>query len=167
MTRKPRLKTGLYWHVVNRGGGRRDIFRTDTDRRLILSIIARGVGKFDVEVLAYCLMSNHYHLVLKCTAEELQRFMHYVGFVYTQQYNRAHGTDGPLFRGRCSPTRIDSATHLYRAVVYTHENPLEPYPHVHPRDYKWSSCGAHHGDRDAPAWLTLPSTPATSPALMR
>ena len=101
MARFSRLDlAGGWYHVANRGAGRQRIFRNDDHRQLFVDLLGELEQQFQVEVHAYCLMSNRYDLVLYCHAPNLSRAMRHLGGVYTQRYNRLAGRDGPLFRGR-------------------------------------------------------------------
>lgn len=89
---------GAWHHVINRGTARQAIFSTDEQRAYFLSLLAATHERFNAEWHAYCLMSNHYHLLLRTPEANLQRIMRHVGGLYTQFYNRTEGRDGPLMR---------------------------------------------------------------------
>ncbi|MDQ2995288.1 MAG: transposase [Pseudomonadota bacterium] len=82
---------------MNRGLRRKDIFYTPTDREVFLSLLKDINEKFHVQIHAYCLMSNHYHLLLHTPLPNLQKAMRHLGGVYTQRFNRDHNKDDPLF----------------------------------------------------------------------
>jgi putative transposase len=106
-----------------------------------------------VEVHAYCLMGNHYHLLVRSTQGQLSPAMQRLGAMFTRRVNGRAGADGPVFRGRFHSVRLDRNEHLLELVRYIHRNPLDigwERPLV---DYRWSSHAAHAGLRTAPPWL--------------
>jgi len=94
-------------HVTSRGDRRESIYRDDADRQAQLDVIARAADRFDAQVLAYCLMGNHLHLVLHTRAANLSRLMRHVNGLYTQRFNRRHGVVGRLFQGRFKAILVD------------------------------------------------------------
>ena len=89
-----------YYHVMNRGGGRRSIFHGQQYYLGFLDCLDQAHTRFGVEIQAYCLMGNHYHLLIKTPRGNLSRAMRHINGVYTEYYNKIKKTDGPLFRGR-------------------------------------------------------------------
>ena len=88
------------YHVTARGDRREPIYLDDDDRITQLRVVAQAMQRFDAQVLAYCQMSNHYHLVLHTRQANLSRLMRHLNGVYTQAFNRRHGLVGHLFRER-------------------------------------------------------------------
>lgn len=141
------------YHVTNRGLARQLIFLDASDRLAFLNVLADAWSRWRIELYAYCLMGNHYHLCLKTPEAKLSRIMRHINGVYTQQFNRAHRRDGPLFRGRYKALLIEAEDYLGQVVRYIHLNPVEAEMVKKPEDYKWSS----HKDyvrRKAPRWLS-------------
>ena len=101
-----------WYHVMNRGAGRRKIFNDRADREIFLETLGEACHQFCIEVHAYCLMGNHYHLLLKTPQANLSRAMRHINGVYTQRYNRSNKTDGSLFRGRYQAILVDSDAYL-------------------------------------------------------
>ena len=91
---------GAWYHVMNRGRRAEQIFEQDSDQELFLTLLREAALLWDVPVSAFCLMDNHYHLLIQTPQANLSRFMRHLNGVYTQRYNRLHGYDGQLFRGR-------------------------------------------------------------------
>jgi len=87
--------TNAWYHVMNRGSGYRDIFCNDNHRMLFLDLLSEISKMFGVEIHGFCLMDNHYHLLVRTPASNLQRVMRHLNGVYTQRYNRMEETDGP------------------------------------------------------------------------
>lgn len=101
MSRPLRIECpGAIYHVTSRGDRREPIYRDDEDRSAQLEIIAQAMDRFDAQVLAYCQMGNHFHLVLHTRRANLSRLMRHLNGVYTQAFNRRHGLAGHLFQGR-------------------------------------------------------------------
>lgn len=146
---------GAWYHVMNRGAGRRRIFKTDTERRIFLALLGELNETFGVGIHAYCLMPNHYHLLLETPRANLSLAMRHLSGVYTQRMNRRASTDGPLFRGRFKATLIDADSYLAQLSRYIHLNPLEARLVRHPGNYPWSSYRAYLGRVQPPDWLTL------------
>ncbi|WP_218244941.1 transposase [Pseudomonas sp. 09C 129] len=95
MTRPLRIEfPGVVCHVTSRGDRREPIFVDDADREALLAVVAQGMLRFDAQVLAYCLMGNHYHFVLHTRQANLSRLMRHINGVYTQVFNRRHGKVG-------------------------------------------------------------------------
>jgi len=156
MSRPLRIEyENAYYHVVNRGRGRRLIYPDTPYYQDYLQCLAEVNSRFGVEVHAYCLMGNHYHLLLKTPQGNLSRAMRHIDGVYTQRHNRRKKTDGPLFRGRYKAIVIDASAYLLQVSRYIHRNPIElKSPLV--KDlitYPWSSYAAYLNRDPAPDWL--------------
>ena len=96
---------GAWHHVINRGVAQQPIFENDADRRLFLRLLCDASSDHGVEIHGYCLMGNHYHLLMCTPHANLGTAMKALSERYTQAYNRKYGRDGPLFRGRSWSTR--------------------------------------------------------------
>ena len=126
MARPLRIEySGAWYHVMNRGAGHREIYSDDVSRRRFLMLLDDINERYDVEIHAWCLMSNHYHLLVCTPKPNLGRAMRHVDGVYAQWWNRHRGTDGPLFRGRYKAILVDSNSYLLQLSRYIHRNPLE------------------------------------------
>jgi REP element-mobilizing transposase RayT len=145
---------GAWHHVMNRGARREPIFTCASDGRAFLDIIGEQADRTGIEVHAYCLMGNHYHLLVRTPAARLSDFMQHVGSTYTRRFNHRRGYDGPLFRGRFLSKVVDSDAYLSVVSRYIHRNPLDVRPAVSLDTYRWSSYGAYVGMAVRPVWLT-------------
>jgi REP element-mobilizing transposase RayT len=127
---------------MNRGRRGEDIFSERNDFETFLSVLQEAALMFDVRVAAYCLMSNHYHILLQTPAGNLSRVMRHINGVYTQRYNRRWNTDGQLFRGRFKSILVEADKYLLELLRYIHNNPVRANIARTSHEYPWSS---HHG----------------------
>jgi putative transposase len=141
------------YHVTSRGDRRESIYRDDLDRQAQLETIAHAMDRFDAQVLAYCQMGNHFHLVLHTRQANLSRLMRHVNGVYTQAFNRRHGLVGHLFQGRFKAILVDRDAYLLALCRYVERNPVAAGLVAGPSDWAWSSCRAHLGLAVTPPWL--------------
>ena len=144
---------GAIYHVTSRGDRRDAIFDDDTDRQTFLLVLARAVQRFDAQVLAYCLMGNHYHLVLHTRQANLSLLMRQLNGVYTQAFNRNHDKVGHVFQGRFKAILVDRDNYLLALCRYVDLNPVRARMVAKPADWPWSSYRVHAGSADAPEWL--------------
>ena len=112
---------------------------------------------FQVHLAAYCLMPNHYHLLLTTPKANLSRFMRHLDGVYTQRHNRHHKKDGHLFRGRYKAILVQEDEYLTHLVRYIHLNPVQANLAQDPKDYPWSSHGYYLKAKDE-EWLKVTQT---------
>lgn len=154
MTRPLRIEyAGAWYHVMNRGGRRRLIFNTDDQRHYFLGLLGEVHRRYRAEVHAYCLMGNHYHLLIRTPEANLQRIMRHVNGLYTQYFNRTEGKDGALFRGRYKAILVDADTHWLELSRYIHRNPIDARMVRRLQDYRWSSYRAYVGLSKPDSWL--------------
>lgn len=141
MARLPRLTlAGFPHHVIQRGNNRQPIFSTPADYRFLLELIEESAKKFDVEVHAYVLMSNHFHLLLTPrTADGLPQMMQAIGRSYVRYFNRTQQRSGTLWEGRYKSTLIQSDRYLLACMAYIDLNPVRAALVTAPQDYPWSS----------------------------
>lgn len=156
MSRPLRIEfPGAVYHVTSRGDRREAIYRDDDDRVRHLEVIAQGVDRFDARVLAYCLMGNHYHLVLRTGQPNLSALMRHINGVYTQIFNRRHALAGHLFQGRFKAILVDTDAYLMSLCRYVERNPVAAHLVRRATEWPWSSCRAHTGLAKAPEWLDV------------
>lgn len=158
MPRAERLEyEDAYYHVMNRGRdrGRVKIFHSPEYFQVFLQTLEEAVDRFGIVVHAYCLMTNHYHLLIQTPNGNISRAMRHVNGVYTQRHNRVAKCDGPIFRGRFKSILIDSDAYLLQLSRYIHRNPVETKkPMVEDlTDYIGSSYPAYVNQIAAPNWL--------------
>jgi REP-associated tyrosine transposase len=152
---------GAIYHVLSRGDRRQAIVRNDGDRNLFLELLARTCKKTGWEVHAYCLMSNHFHLVVETPRDNLSAGMQWLLGFYTQQFNRRHALSGHLFGGRYKALLVDGRKGAYLRQVcdYVHLNPVRAGMIKDDEavdSYPWNSCALYLKARGKrPAWLRM------------
>ena len=154
MGRAPRIDIDDGWyHVMNRGVDRQATFLCDADRIEFGRLLGVGHQRFGVDVHAYCLVPNHYHLLLHCPTAGLSAFMHQLGSVYTRHVNDRLGRDGPLFKGRFHSIPVTDDRQLLATARYIHRNALDVAGVTSVASYRWSSHRAYLGHRQPAPWL--------------
>lgn len=156
MVRPLRIQYQNAWyHVMNRGAGRQQIFLNKSHRLMFLDLLQECHKMFNVKICAYCLMDIHYHLLLFTPEGNLSRVMRHLNGVYTQKYNKTQNTDGSLFRGRYKAQLIEDDCYQLIVSRYIHLNPVEAGLVENPADYEWSSYAAYVGLSHVPDWLSV------------
>ncbi|KPK14843.1 MAG: addiction module toxin RelE [Betaproteobacteria bacterium SG8_41] len=155
MVRPLRLEfPGAVYHVTARGNARAEIFKDDADRDAFLSVLERCIARFGWLLHAYCLMDNHYHLMIETRAANLSAGMRQLNGVYTQRFNRRHRRVGHVFQGRFKAIIVDRDSYLLDLSRYVVLNPVRARVVHGPKDYRWSSYRATAGLSAAPQYLT-------------
>lgn len=142
---------------MSRGNAREAIFLDDVDRQRFLSTLHRTVERANVLCHAYCLMGNHYHLLLETPEANLSATIHYLNGVYSQGFNRRHERVGHLFQGRFESKLIEEDSHLVVVARYIDLNPVRSDLVPNPSDWPWSSYRARIGLSEAPSFLSVDS----------
>jgi putative transposase len=154
---------GAVYHVTARGNERRLIFRRDQDRETFLRTLAETAEEQGLLVHAYCLMPNHYHLVVETPRGNLSRAIGWLQTTYTVRFNRRHRRSGHLFQGRFKAHLIEADNYSRELLRYLHLNPVRPRDKSQKIDpqkradfaaYPWSSHRAYCGAEPTPAWLS-------------
>ncbi|MEZ5583934.1 MAG: transposase [Candidatus Competibacteraceae bacterium] len=146
------LPGGLY-HVTSRGDRRDDIYLDDNDRLLWLDMFGSVCERFNWICHAYCLMGNHYHIVIETVDGDLSKGMRQLNGVYTQQFNRRHARIGHVFQGRYKGILVQQEAYLLELCRYVVLNPVRVQWVDDPREWPWSSYRAIIGDAACPDWL--------------
>jgi putative transposase len=140
MSRSLRIEyPGAFYHITSRGNARQNIFKTKRDYVESLNILNDNLKRYNWECYAYCLMSNHYHLLIKTLDPNLAQGMRQLNGVYTQKFNYLHKTVGHVFQGRYNAVLIDEDKYFYELVRYIVLNPVKAKIVKNPDNYQWSS----------------------------
>ena len=144
---RKRSASGFY-HVFQRGVNHFDIFEDDADRNCFMEILEKAAKLYGVKIYAWCLMSNHVHLLLNAGYEELSNTMRQLGSVYAKYFNRRHERSGPLFGGRFQSVCVETDAQFIAVVRYIHRNPIAHEESTLFGTYAWSSYSDYLGRSD-------------------
>jgi putative transposase len=154
MTRPLRLEfSGALYHVTSRGNRRSHIYRDDADRAAWLDVLALVCERHHCVVHSYCLMSNHFHLMIETVEANLGYAMRLLNGAYTQHFNRSHHTVGHLFEGRYKAILVQKESYLLELSRYIVLNPVRARMVAKPEEWAWSSHRTMTGEVPCPAWL--------------
>ncbi len=143
-----------FYHVLSRGNERREIFQDGADYLKFLDCLAKMVERFKLEVHAYVLMKNHFHLLLHTREANLSRAIQWLGVSYSVWFNRRHQRSGHLFQGRFKSFLIETDRYFTAMCLYIHGNPLRAGLVKRLSDYRWSSYQAYADKQQQVSWLT-------------
>jgi len=133
---------GALYHLTSRGDRREAIYEDDEDRQRFLAILGEVAERYNWICHAYCLMTNHYHLVAETVEGNLSQGMRHLNGVYTQASNRRHERNGHLFQGRFKGILVDRDAYLLELARYVVLNPVRAGMAEAPEEWPWSSYGA-------------------------
>lgn len=154
MSRQLRIQfPGALYHVTSRGDGRETIYVDDRDRIAFLDVLALTCERFNWACHSYCLMSNHYHLLVETPDANLSLGMRQLNGMYTQRFNRRHTRVGHVFQGRYHAVVVQKESHLQEVARYIVLNPVRAGLARSARSWRWSSYRATAGLTDPPIWL--------------
>lgn len=155
MARPLRLEFhGALYHVTSRGDGREEIYLDDADRGTGLAVLEEVIKRSNWTVHAYCLMGNHYHLLVETPDGNLASGMRQFNGVYTQRFNRRHHRVGHVFQGRYKAIIVQKDNYLLELARYIVLNPVRAGMVRSANDWRWSSYRATAGFAPCPSWLT-------------
>jgi REP element-mobilizing transposase RayT len=156
MSRPLRLEyAGALYHLTARGDARADIFADDHDRARFLDLLGKEIAQQRWRCYAYCLMGNHYHLLIETPEPNLVAGMRRLNGVYTQAFNRRHARVGHVFQGRYKSIVVDKDSYGLELCRYIVLNPLRARMVNRVQDWAWSSYRATAGQTSAPGWLDV------------
>jgi REP element-mobilizing transposase RayT len=144
---------GAYYHVFSRGNEGRDIFYDEKDRKIFLGRLGEMSNRFEIDVYAFVLMANHYHLLIQTKLANLSRAMQWIGVSYTRRFNNRHSRSGHLFQGRFKSIVVENDAYVVELSCYIHRNPLRAGIVKRLMDFKWSSYPVYAYGRKGPEWL--------------
>jgi REP element-mobilizing transposase RayT len=145
---------GAFYHLLSRGNERKNIFIDDDDRHMFLDTLGEMADRFAIDIFAYVLMDNHYHLLARTQCANLTKAMHWFGATYTTRFNYQHSRSGHLFQGRYKSIVVQNDAYMLQLSCYIHRNPLRGGIVQRLADYHWSSYRAYAYGKQAPAWLS-------------
>jgi len=144
---------GALYHILSRGNERRNIFFGDADYKVFLGVLEEMSERFEVDIFAYVLMSNHYHLLIRTNQGNLSKSMQWVGTTYTRRFNLQHFRSGHLFQGRFKSILVQNDAYLMQLSCYIHRNPLRAGLVNRLADYRWSSYRTYAYKASHTKWL--------------
>lgn len=154
MTRPLRIEyAGAVYHITSRGNARSTIYFTDEDRKAFITLLGQACNRFNWHCYAWCLMGNHYHLVIETAEANLSRGMRHLNGVYTQTFNRAHKRVGHLFQGRYKAIIVEKESYLLEVIRYVILNPVRANLTKTAGQYQWSSYRSMIDKVEVPEWL--------------
>jgi len=143
-----------FYHVLSRGNERKEIFRDEKDHLRFLDTLGKMVERFKLEVHAYVLMENHFHLLVHTKEANLSRAIQWLGVSYSVWFNRKYQRSGHLFQGRFKSFLIENDRYFTTMCLYIHGNPLRARIVKRLSDYRWSSYQAYADKKHEVSWLT-------------
>ena len=154
MARQLRIEfPGAFYHVSSRGNEKKVIFKSQRDREAFLAYLASASERYGAVIHAYCLMTNHYHLLVETPAGNLSQIMRHINGAYTTYFNVKRKRAGHLFQGRYKAILVEADTYATTLTRYIHLNPVRARISATPQDFLWSSYCAYIGLISPPAWL--------------
>ena len=149
MSRPYRLQSqDCFYHITSRGDDRKKIFLSENDYQKFIDYISYAKAKYKFHIYAYCLMPNHYNLLLETTQANISKIMHYLNGSYTTYYNIKRKRSGHLFQGRFKSIVVDKDNYFQELSRYIHLNPVKAKITQQPEAYRWSSYRGYFGKKD-------------------
>jgi len=148
------LYPNAWYHILNRGASRVTIFHDNSDYQIFLNLLAQVHSRYQFEIHAYCLMPNHYHLLIRTPLANLSNGMRHLDSLYTVRHNKKYHKDGALLRGRYKSILVDAENYLLALSRYIHLNPINAGLTRHPAQYHWSSYRFYNRNITSPDWLS-------------
>jgi len=146
---------GGWYHVTSRGNERKAIFKSKGDREKFLSYLKSAHERYGALIHVYCLMNNHYHLLVETPRSNLSQILHHINGAYTNYYNVKRKRAGHLFQGRYKAIVVDKDAYCQELSRYIHLNPVRAGIVDRPSEYPWSSYGYYVGVKKQPEWATV------------
>jgi putative transposase len=158
MGRLPRaIEDGLVYHAINRGSNRGVVFADDSDYVAFLQALAATKERYPLQLFGYCLMTNHFHLLLRPEpGQSISRILQSLTVTHTWRYHQRHHTSGHVWQGRFKSPLIQDDMHLLVVLRYIEANPLRARMVADPAGYRWSSFPHHGLGRDDRLLSTFP-----------
>ena len=146
---------GAFYHVIQRGLERRNIFSSDKDKEKFLSYLDSAHTAYNAVFHTYILMANHYHIILETPRGNLSKIMHYLNTSYAAYFNAKRRRVGPLYQGRYKAVLVQEDEYLHHLSRYIHLNPVKAGIAKFPEEYHWSSYRYFTSKEKSPPWLNI------------
>jgi putative transposase len=154
MARPLRIEfAGAFYHITARGNERKDIFKSVRDRSRFLSYLESATERYEAVIHVYCLMTNHYHLLLETPSGNLSQIMRHINGAYTTYFNTKRKRSGHLFQGRYKGILVEADEYAKELSRYIHLNPFRAGIVQSPEEYRWSSYRGYIGKEKPVGWL--------------
>jgi putative transposase len=144
---------GAFYHITSRGNERKSVFRSDLDREQFLSYLQSAQERYGAVIHAYCLLNNHYHLLLETPRSNLSQILHHINGAYTTYFNVKRSRAGHLFQGRYRAILVEKEEYAHELSRYIHLNPYRAGLVKNINRYRWSSYPYYLGLKEKPSWL--------------
>ena len=144
---------GAFYHVTSRGNEQKAVFKSKRDREKFLEYLQSATERYNALIHAFCLMNNHYHLLMETPSGNLPQIMRHINGAYTTYFNTKRARRGHLFQGRYKAILVDKDSYAKELSRYIHLNPVRAKMVHTPGAYPWSSYNAYIGKSEAPDWL--------------
>ena len=146
---------GAYYHITSRGNEKKPIFKNRSDRERFLEYLKSATERYDAVIHVYCLMGNHYHLLLETPSGNLSQIMRHINGAYTTYFNVKRKRSGHLFQGRYKSILVDKDEYAKELSRYIHLNPVRAEMLKNAEEYQWSSYQFYIGKKKSPDWLHM------------
>lgn len=144
---------GAFYHITSRGNEGKVVFKSKRDREKFLEYLESATRRYDALIHAYCMMDNHYHLMLETPSGNLSQIMRHINGAYTTYFNIKRKRSGHLFQGRYKAILVEIDEYAKELSRYIHLNPVRAGMVEKPEAYQWSSYPFYIGQKKAPEWL--------------
>ena len=160
MPRKPRIEIPGYYHIINRGVEQRAVFGDNKDYEYFIVLLCSCAKDYDITIHNYCLMNNHYHLLIEIEHENLSKFMRQINSHYAIYFNKRYNRSGHLWQGRFKSWYVTDEEYLYTLILYIEQNPLKANMAKVVEEYPYSSAHIFchpsiQNERLNNSWITL------------
>jgi REP element-mobilizing transposase RayT len=144
---------GAFYHVAARGNARKHVFKSKRDRKKFYEYLESATQRYDAVIHAFCLMDNHYHLLIETPSGNLPQIMRHINGAYTTYFNMKRERSGHLFQGRYQAILVEINEYAQELSRYIHLNPVRAKMVKTPEEYEWSSYSFYIGKKKPPEWL--------------
>jgi len=144
---------GAFYHITSRGNERKAVFKSKHDRTKFLEYLGSATERYGAIIHVYCLMDNHYHLLLETPSANLPQIMRHINGAYTTYFNVKRDRSGHLFRGRYKAILVEKGEYVKELSRYIHLNPVRANMVALPEEYEWSSYNQYVGQKEPEVWL--------------